>query len=65
MQTFANGDSMKASNLCNSLQIRREIASDLVLHEENREKQGFITLSWWSNDFRKNQNPKILKNNQG
>ena len=47
MQTFENGDSMKASNLCNSLKIRREIASDLVLHEENREKQGFITLSWW------------------
>ena len=44
MQTFENGDSMKASNLCNSLQIRREIASDLVLHERNRKKQTILSI---------------------
>ncbi|WKA05371.1 hypothetical protein VitviT2T_023341 [Vitis vinifera] len=38
MQTFKNGNSMTASDLCNSVKIRREIASDLVLHEGNREK---------------------------
>ncbi|KAJ9671084.1 hypothetical protein PVL29_027194 [Vitis rotundifolia] len=44
MQTFENGDSMKASNLCNSIKIRREIASDLVLHEGNREKKTILAI---------------------
>ena len=43
MQTFKNGDSMKASNLCNSVKIRQEIACDLILHEGNREKQTMLT----------------------
>ncbi|CBI24247.3 unnamed protein product, partial [Vitis vinifera] len=43
MQTFKNGDSMKASNLCNYVKIRQEIACDLILHEGNREKQTMLT----------------------
>ena len=44
MQTFQNGDCMKASNLCNSIKIRWEIASDLDLHEGNREKQTILAI---------------------
>ena len=44
IQTFQNGDCMKASNLCNSVKIRWEIASDLVLHEGNREKQTILAI---------------------
>ena len=44
MQTFENGDCMKASNLCNSVKIHWEIASDLVLHEGNREKQTILAI---------------------
>ena len=35
---------MKASNLCNSVKIRREIASDLVLHKGNIEKQTILAI---------------------
>ena len=35
---------MKASNLCNFAKIRSEIASDLVLHEGNREKQTIVAI---------------------
>ena len=44
MQTFQNGDCIKASNLCNYVKIHREIASDLVLHEGNREKQTILAI---------------------
>ena len=44
MQTFKNGNSMTASDLCNYVKIRREIASDLVLHEGNREKQTIVAI---------------------
>ena len=44
MQTFNNGDSMMVSNLCNFVKLRREIASDLVLHEGNREKQTIVAI---------------------
>ena len=44
MQRFNNGDSMMVSDLCNSVKLRREIASDLVLHEGNREKQTIIAI---------------------
>ncbi|CBI39042.3 unnamed protein product, partial [Vitis vinifera] len=44
MQTFNNGDSMMVSDLCNSIKLRREIASDLVLHEGNREKQTIVAI---------------------
>ena len=44
MQTFENGDCMKASNLCNSVKIHWEIASDLVLHDGNREKQTILAI---------------------
>ena len=44
MQTFQNGDYMKALNLCNSVNIHWEIASDLVLHEGNREKQTILAI---------------------
>ena len=35
---------MTASDLCNYVKIRREIASDLVLHEGNREKQTIVAI---------------------
>ena len=35
---------MKASNLCNSIKIRREIASDLVLRKGNIEKQTILAI---------------------
>ena len=44
IQTFKNGDSMTGSDLCNSVKLRREIASDLVLHEGNREKQTIVAI---------------------
>ena len=44
MQTFQDGDCMKASNLCNFVKICWEIASDLVLNEENREKQTILAI---------------------
>ena len=44
MQTFKNGDSMMGSDLCNSVKLCREIASDLVLHEGNREKQTIVAI---------------------
>ena len=44
MQTFKNGDSMMGSDLCNYVKLRREIASDLVLHEGNREKQTIVAI---------------------
>ena len=44
MQRFKNGDSMTGSDLCNSIKIRREIASDLVLHEGNKEKQTIVAI---------------------
>ncbi|KAJ9691535.1 hypothetical protein PVL29_013651 [Vitis rotundifolia] len=44
MQTFKNGDSMTASNLCNSVKIHWKITSDLVLHEGNREKQTIVAI---------------------
>ncbi|WJZ87434.1 hypothetical protein VitviT2T_006813 [Vitis vinifera] len=44
MQTFKNGDSMTVFNLCNSVKLRREIASDLVLHKGNREKQTIVAI---------------------
>ena len=44
IQTFQNGDCMKASNLCNSVKIHWEIASDLDLHEGNREKQTILAI---------------------
>ena len=44
MQKLKNGDSMTASDLCDSIKIRREIASDLVLHEGNREKQTIVAI---------------------
>ncbi|CBI35563.3 unnamed protein product, partial [Vitis vinifera] len=44
MQTFNNGDSMTVSDLCNYVKLRREIASDLVLHEGNREKQTIVAI---------------------
>ena len=44
MQTFNNGDSMMVSDLCNYVKLRRGIASDLVLHEGNREKQTIIAI---------------------
>ena len=44
MQRFKNGDSMTVSDLCNYIKIRREIASDLVLHEGNREKQTIVAI---------------------
>ncbi|KAJ9689155.1 hypothetical protein PVL29_014688 [Vitis rotundifolia] len=44
MQTFQNGDCIKASNLRNSIKIHREIASDLVLHKGNREKQTILVI---------------------
>ena len=44
MKTFENGDPIKASSLSNFAQIRWEIASDLVLHERNREKQTILSI---------------------
>ena len=44
MQRFKNGDSMTASDVCNSIKIHREIASDLVLHEGNKEKQTIVAI---------------------
>ena len=44
MQTFNNGDSMTVSDLCNSVKLCREIASDLVLHGGNREKQTIVAI---------------------
>ncbi|RVW23855.1 hypothetical protein CK203_094430 [Vitis vinifera] len=44
MQRFKNGDSMTASDVCNSIKIHREIASDLVSHERNREKQTIVAI---------------------
>ena len=44
MQTFNNGDSMMVSNLCNYVKIHRKIASDLVLHEGNKEKQTILAI---------------------
>ena len=44
MQTFNNGDSMMVSDLCNYVKLRRGIASDLVLHEGNREKQTIVAI---------------------
>uniref|UniRef100_F6HBE2 Ubiquitin-like protease family profile domain-containing protein n=1 Tax=Vitis vinifera TaxID=29760 RepID=F6HBE2_VITVI len=44
MQTFNNGDSMTVSDLCNSVKLRREITSDLVLHGGNREKQTIVAI---------------------
>ena len=44
MQTFQNGDCIKASNLCNYVKIHRKIASDLVLHEGNKEKQTILAI---------------------
>ena len=44
MQTFKNGDSITVSDLCNFVKPRRKIASDLVLHEGNREKQSIVAI---------------------
>ena len=44
MQTFNNGDSMTVSDLCNSVKLRRELASDLVLQEGNKEKQTILAI---------------------
>ena len=44
MQRFKNGHCIKAFNLSNSIQIHREIASDLVLHKGNREKQTILAI---------------------
>ncbi|CBI39067.3 unnamed protein product, partial [Vitis vinifera] len=44
MQTFKNGDSMTGFDLCNSVKLRREIASDLVLYKGNREKQTIVAI---------------------
>ncbi|KAJ9707449.1 hypothetical protein PVL29_002466 [Vitis rotundifolia] len=44
MQTFQNGDCIKASDLRNSVKIHQEIASDLVLHKRNREKQTILAI---------------------
>ena len=52
MQTFQNGDCMKASNLCNVVKIRLEIASDLVLHEVNREKQTILAIVFTNTSIR-------------
>ena len=44
IHTFKNGDSMMASDLCNFVKIRWEIASDLVLHKGNKEKQTIMAI---------------------
>ena len=44
MQTFQNGDCIKASTLCNSVKICWEITNDLVLHDGNREKQTILAI---------------------
>ena len=44
MQTFKNGDPIKAFSISSSIQICWQIAINLVLHEGNREKQTILTI---------------------